>query len=124
MGFVSLSGTLRYRISHANAPCDPRRLQSGSFIAVRRCARIHRVDKSVTAPRMESEIGFDVPAGVLLAISSVLAIASVGCGFELSSGHPQLGYNVTLVILLVSLPGFITLYYAALQKGKVEADED
>jgi hypothetical protein len=65
-----------------------------------------------------------VPSGVLLLISSVLAIASVGCIFELSGGHPQYGNAVTASILAVSLPGFLYLFAAAIRKGQEEAELD
>lgn len=72
----------------------------------------------------EGRVPIDLPSGVLLAVSSVLAIAAVGCVFELSSGHPQYGVPLTSGILIVSLPGFLGLFYAAIRKGQVEAEED
>jgi hypothetical protein len=65
-----------------------------------------------------------VPSGVLLLVSSVLAIASVGCVFELSGGHPQYGTAVTGGILVVALPGFLYLFAAAIRKGQEEAELD
>jgi hypothetical protein len=65
-----------------------------------------------------------VPSGVLLLVSSVLAIASVGCVFELSGGHPQYGTAVTGGILVVALPGFLYLFAAAIRKGQEEAEQD
>lgn len=77
---------------------------------------------------MESSKGGSVPvnlpSGLLLAVSSVLAIASVGCVFELSSGHPQYGVPLTTGILAFSLPGFLALFYAAIRKGQAEAEEE
>lgn len=64
------------------------------------------------------------PAGVLLGASSVLAIATVGCVFELSSGHPQYGVPATAAILVGSGPGFVALFAAAIRKGQLEAEED
>jgi len=78
--------------------------------------------------RMQAEGGegsFPLPpAGVLLLLSSVGAIASIGCVFELSSGHPQYGVPVTATILAVSLPAFIASYVAAIKKGQLESKED
>ncbi len=110
----------------ATSRCHPKIRQHGCFTEHgRRRARIIRyTNTTTTVTQMQSNVPFDVPAGVLLAVSSVLAIASIGCVFELTSGHPQLGNTLTMAILLVSFPGFIGLYYAALQKGKLEADED
>jgi len=70
-----------------------------------------------------SEPPINLPSYVLLLASSVLAIASIGCVFELSSGNPQYGGPTTTAILCVSLPSFIFLFYAALQKGKAESEE-
>ncbi|KAA8491208.1 hypothetical protein FVE85_9503 [Porphyridium purpureum] len=65
----------------------------------------------------------NLPSGVLLMFSSVLAIASVGSVFELSSGHPQYGTPVTAAILAASFPGFLFMFWATLQKGKAEESE-
>ncbi|GJQ09561.1 hypothetical protein GpartN1_g1352.t1 [Galdieria partita] len=64
----------------------------------------------------------NVPSGILLGMSCVLAIAFVGSLFELSSGHPQYGREVTGAILVGSLPSFLFLFYAAIQKGKEESN--
>lgn len=76
------------------------------------------------SPRMATAPPVNAPSGVLLAASSVLAIASVGSVFELSGGHPMYGAGVTAGILSVSLPGFAFLFYAAIRKGQAEAEED
>lgn len=65
----------------------------------------------------------DLPSGVLLMVSSVLAIASVGSVFELTSGHPQYGTPLTAAILATSFPGFLFMFWATLQKGKAEESE-
>lgn len=66
----------------------------------------------------------NLPSTTLLLTSCVLAIASVGCVFELSSGHPTYGQTLTSAILAVSLPGFLFLFYAAIRKGQQEALDD
>lgn len=66
----------------------------------------------------------NAPSGFLLLSSSVLAIATVGCVFELTGGHPTYGPNLTSAILAVSLPGFLFLFYAAIRKGQQEALDD
>lgn len=66
----------------------------------------------------------NAPSVVLLLSSSVLAIASIGCVFELSSGHPTYGSTFTSVVLAISLPSFLFLYYAAIRKGQQEALDD
>lgn len=57
-------------------------------------------------------------SGVLLGGSCVAAIAAVGSIFELSSGHPQLGSLVTGVILALTTPLTVILFYAAVQDAK------
>ncbi len=69
-------------------------------------------------------VPINAPSGVLLAVSSILAIASVGCVFELAGGHPQYGQSLTAGILVVSFPLFLGLFYAAIRKGQAEAEED
>jgi hypothetical protein len=64
-----------------------------------------------------------IPAYGYLGISSVLAIASIGCVFELSSGKPQYGSALTTVILLLSLPSFLATFWLALQKGRHESEQ-
>lgn len=66
----------------------------------------------------------NLPSSVLLLSSSILAIAAIGCVFELSGGHPSLGSTRTFTILAVSLPGFLFLFYAAIRKGQQEALDD
>lgn len=66
----------------------------------------------------------NLPSGVLLLASSVLAIACVGCVFELSGGHPQYGTPFTAGVLAVSAPAFAFLYYAAIKRGQLEAELD
>jgi hypothetical protein len=66
----------------------------------------------------------NLPSGLLLAMSSILAISTVGCIFELSGGHPQYGTAPTAAIGLFSGPSFLYLYFAAIKKGQAEAEED
>ncbi|CAM9619561.1 unnamed protein product [Discosporangium mesarthrocarpum] len=67
----------------------------------------------------------DLPAYLLLSLSTVLAIAFVGCIFEATSAPtPQLGYPLTYLIGILSLPSFLFLFYAAIKKGQAEAEEE
>lgn len=66
----------------------------------------------------------NAPSSVLLLTSSVLAIATIGCMFELGGGHPTYGQNLTTGILVLSLPGFLFFFYAAIRKGQQEAMDD
>lgn len=69
-------------------------------------------------------VPINAPSFVLLLTSSVLAIASIGCVFELSGGQPTYGPTVTYAILAFSLPGFLYTFYAAVRKGQQEALDD
>ncbi len=53
-------------------------------------------------------------AGLLLALSCLLAIAATGSVFELSYGHPQLGVGLTTAILVVSGPGTVLSLWMAI----------
>jgi hypothetical protein len=55
---------------------------------------------------------------LLLASSFVLAIAFVGCIFELTSGNPQWGQTLTWGILLVSLPLTVVLFISAVKMAR------
>lgn len=66
----------------------------------------------------------NAPSSVLLLTSSVLAIATIGCMFELGGGHPTYGKGITTGILVASLPGFLFFFYAAIRKGQQEAMDD
>lgn len=66
----------------------------------------------------------NAPSGLLLVLSSVLAIASIGSVFELTGGHPTYGSSITSGVLAVSLPGFLFLFYSAIRKGQEEALDD
>lgn len=57
-------------------------------------------------------------SGLLLAVSSVAAIAAVGSIFELSSGTPQLGALTTGIILALSIPVTVASFYAAVQDAR------
>lgn len=71
-----------------------------------------------------SSVPINAPSVVLLLTSSVLAIASIGCVFELSGGRPTYGPTITFAILAFSLPGFLFTFYAAIRKGQQEAMDD
>ncbi len=55
---------------------------------------------------------------LMLGASCVAAIAAVGSIFELSSGDPQLGSSLTTLILALSIPLGIFLFWAAVQDAK------
>lgn len=59
---------------------------------------------------------------VLLLGSCVAAIAAVGSVFELSSGNPQLGGLTTSVILALSIPGGVFLFFAAVKDAQMNQD--
>ena len=52
-------------------------------------------------------------SSVLLLVSCIAAIASVGCVFELSSGMPELGQTNTAIILAISVPITIASFVLA-----------
>ena len=54
-------------------------------------------------------------SGIFLLGSSIAAIAAVGSIFELSSGFPELGQATTSVILVLSIPLTIVLFWAAVK---------
>lgn len=54
-------------------------------------------------------------SGLFLGGSCVAAIAAVGSIFELTSGEPDLGGLVTSIILVISIPLGVFLFYAAVQ---------
>ena len=55
---------------------------------------------------------------VLLLGSCIAAIASVGSVFELSSGNPELGSLTTSVILALSIPLSVFLFFAAVKDAQ------
>jgi hypothetical protein len=129
-GFAVTSLAIERRTTCQNRALSPRtiscpiaisRAYSGVGIAASRQARRQ---PTIFACAKGPSKTLPVPSGVLLLISSVLAIASVGCIFELSGGHPQYGNTITASILVVSLPGFLYLFAAAIRKGQEEAELD
>jgi hypothetical protein len=54
-------------------------------------------------------------SGVLLLLSCIAAIASVGCVFKISSGEPDLGNTTTGLILAASIPLTALLFWAAVK---------
>lgn len=100
------------------------RVSSKCFITLRhRVPQRHIGSFNVTACAEPPPSSLNVPSGILLGASSVMAISTVGCIFELTSGHPQYGYRLTAAILAASAPAFLFLFSAAIQKGRAEADE-
>jgi hypothetical protein len=57
-------------------------------------------------------------SGLLLLLSSIAAIASVGSIFELSSGVPQLGQVNTTIILALSIPLTIVSFVLAVMDAR------
>ncbi|CAN0261129.1 unnamed protein product [Ectocarpus sp. 12 AP-2014] len=71
-----------------------------------------------------SDYPIPLPSYLLLVLATVVSIAFTGSIFEVTGGHPELGYTATYVIGTLSLPTFIFLFYAAIKKGKAEVEED
>ncbi|MFH7028440.1 MAG: hypothetical protein ACHBN1_24380 [Heteroscytonema crispum UTEX LB 1556] len=57
-------------------------------------------------------------SGLFLACSCVTAIAAVGSIFELSYGEPDLGTQVTAIILALSIPLTGLFFFAAVKDAK------
>ena len=57
-------------------------------------------------------------SSLLLLLSCIAAIASVGCVFELSSGMPQLGQTNTAIILAISIPATIASFVLAVMDAR------
>lgn len=57
-------------------------------------------------------------SGILLGGSCVAAIAAVGSVFELTSGVPQLGSLATSIILALSIPLTVLLFFAAVRDAR------
>ncbi len=55
---------------------------------------------------------------LLLAGCCIAAIAAVGSIFELSSGQPDLGVATTSIILSLSIPLTLALFYAAVRVAR------
>ncbi|MDB9315685.1 hypothetical protein PN462_21405 [Spirulina sp. CS-785/01] len=63
-------------------------------------------------------MGMTPKSGVFLAGCCVSAIAGVGSVFELSYGHPTYGTTATAIILALSVPITVLLFWAAVQDTK------
>lgn len=128
--FVSGCGAFHGTANASRVSLSPTIIPSGRFAQVQKRARCFRIasNESVrptTPVRMaDGAPPINAPSGLLLLTSSVLAIACVGCVFELSGGHPTYGPTTTAGILAVSLPGFLFLFYSAIRKGQQEALDD
>lgn len=59
-------------------------------------------------------------SGLFLGISCIAAIAAVGSIFELSSGEPELGVQMTSIILALSIPLSGLLFFAAVRQAKAD----
>lgn len=57
-------------------------------------------------------------SGLFLAGSCITAIAAVGSIFELISGEPDLGIQVTAIILALSIPLTGLFFFAAVKDAK------
>ncbi|CAB1116017.1 unnamed protein product [Ectocarpus sp. CCAP 1310/34] len=85
-------------------------------------------DKAPTSGKEEavttSDYPIPLPSYLLLVLATVVSIAFTGSIFEVTGGHPELGYTATYIIGTLSLPTFIFLFYAAIKKGQAEVEED
>lgn len=120
--FVSLTVS-----THIRGTLSPG-VKSGQWLPCQRVNLVRTPSRSYRVqsfPMMtESKPPINAPSGVLLLSSSVLAIAAIGCVFEITGGHPTYGFNTTASILVVSLPSFLFLFYSAIKKGQLEALDD
>jgi hypothetical protein len=89
------------------------------------------VEKVRSAPKPNSipeettsDYPINLPSPILLAGSMVLAISSTGSIFELSGGHPVLGFIPTAIIAVLGVPSCFFLFYASIKKGIAETEED
>ncbi|BAY23048.1 hypothetical protein NIES2100_28120 [Calothrix sp. NIES-2100] len=57
-------------------------------------------------------------SGLFLAGSCVSAIAAVGSVFELSYGQPDLGFQATAIILILSIPLTGLFFFAAVRDAR------
>ncbi|MEA5559382.1 hypothetical protein [Nodularia spumigena] len=57
-------------------------------------------------------------SGLFLAGSCITAIAAVGSVFELTSGQPDLGVQVTAIILGLSIPLTGLFFFAAVRDAR------
>jgi hypothetical protein len=57
-------------------------------------------------------------SGLFLGGSCVSAIAAVGSVFELSSGQPDLGVQVTAIILALSIPLTVLFFIGAVKDAR------
>lgn len=57
-------------------------------------------------------------SGIFLLGSCVAAIAAVGSVFEISSGTPDLGMQTTSIILGLSIPMTVVLFFAAVRDAR------
>ncbi|AKG23920.1 hypothetical protein [Calothrix sp. 336/3] len=57
-------------------------------------------------------------SGIFLGAACITAIAAVGSIFELSSGTPDLGTQTTAIILALSIPLTVLLFFAAVKDTK------
>lgn len=72
-------------------------------------------------------LGLPIPAYALLGLSGVVAIAFVGCIFQLFydvPAAPVLGVPLTALIFALSGPTWVFGFIAAIKKGQAEADEE
>ncbi len=65
-----------------------------------------------------------IKAQLLLGAAIVAAIAFVGCIYELSSGEPDWGTNITWGILGVSLPTCIGCFVLAVQLARASMENN
>jgi hypothetical protein len=57
-------------------------------------------------------------SGLFLAVCCVTAIAAVGSVFELTSGEPKFGTQITAIILALSIPLTGLFFFAAVKDAR------
>jgi hypothetical protein len=57
-------------------------------------------------------------SGLLLGLACICGVAMVGCIFEITSGEPDFGMNITIGILVASVPIGLFSFLAAVKDTK------
>jgi hypothetical protein len=63
-------------------------------------------------------MGMTPKSGILLLMACVSAIAAVGSVFELSSGTPDLGNSLTILILIITIPLTVIFFWTAVMDAR------
>ncbi len=72
-------------------------------------------------PRRATKKMMTPMSGLFLGGSCVAAIAAVGSIFELASGEPDLGSINTAIILAISIPMTVFLFFAAVRNANANS---